>query len=542
MKKSIFTLVLLFFIIPFSFAQNNDFVIGLVLNQKTQEPIPFATIYLKGDNFGITSNENGTFKLPVNNFALKNTLIIRCIGYKTIELPLKEVPLNILTAFKLNEETYSLDEILIKEKKLKSPSPKEIVRTAIDNILNNYPSKPHLLKGYYRDYIKIDDQYLNMYESLLEIEDLGFGKSDYETSKIKKTYGRINDEFPFDSLKMLDYSDRRTKRIPSGEMGFKGGNELSILRLSDPVRNHERNNFDFINYLKTDFLDNHYFKIKDIIRENNKYYYVIQFKYSKKRSADLEVGSRAHVGVYNQAYYPETRADGLIYVGRDSYTIKKLIYTLYLKDRKLGELKGWELNLEYGDFNNKAYLNYISYNNVFEIADYSDSLYFYLKNVHVNIQEKRISLEFNNNLKAEIENDLNLFKIKFKNEKIDFWQVNADTSQKNVVHLYPESTDFIKKFGDFKPELAYLIKVNLPRNFSDVNGNRLNKYVSILGYQYREFFVQDIKLDYTPLQPEECLDKWKSLIDYKKFATKDSTALFFNSPIIYNSKEFKLLK
>ena len=63
-------------------AQNIQ-VAGIVKDAATGEPIPYASVQVKGTRTGVNTAENGTFSLsaPANG-----TLVISFIGYKTQEV------------------------------------------------------------------------------------------------------------------------------------------------------------------------------------------------------------------------------------------------------------------------------------------------------------------------------------------------------------------------------------------------------------------------------------------------------------------------
>lgn len=543
MKK--FTIgVLLVLVVNILMAQDNRFVLGIVLNQNTKKPIPFASVYWKESNMGVVTNEDGSFKLPINKSGSEKTLIISCIGYQTIEKSINEINPNRLTTYYLIEKVFDIDEIVIKEKKLRIPSARQIVKKAIENIANNHPLYPFLLEGYYRDYMLIDGKYVNLFESLIELEDKGFHVSDYENTLIKQIYGRINNDFSYDTTKIMNYSDESLKRLPSAEIRFEGGNEMSLLRLTNPIRNYDKNTIDFINVFKTDFLENHYCQIYEAIIENNKLIYAIHFKYydkDKKKETALEkalinkkhevVEGFQRIRTYKRSTQ-EFEAEGMIYIDRETYAIKKLSYKLFLDDQKYDKVKGWELNLEYKQYQDKSYLHYISYNNIFEMPNYNDSVYFYLKNTMVDKRNHKIVLEFNNEIRNLPKKNVKEIKILFKNKKVDFSLARKDSNNGKQLYLIFEENKFKRFFSDFNKATASHLAVKLSNKLTDVNGNKIYDAETILGYQYREFFVNKIKTVFVPLLEEECIDKWESLFENKSLDIDNSKEVFLNSPLL----------
>jgi len=63
-------------------AQNIQ-VAGIVKDAATGEPIPYASVQVKGTRTGVNTAENGTFSLSAPS---NGTLVISFIGYKTQEI------------------------------------------------------------------------------------------------------------------------------------------------------------------------------------------------------------------------------------------------------------------------------------------------------------------------------------------------------------------------------------------------------------------------------------------------------------------------
>ncbi|TCI84531.1 TonB-dependent receptor [Tenacibaculum sp. M341] len=123
MKKRTFLTILLFLLHSVSYSQViTQTIKGKIIDEATLQPLSFATIVILETvpNIGTTSDTNGNFiikNVPVGRYDLK----ISFIGYESIIKPeivvtsSKEVVLNI----KLTENSYSLDEIVIKPKTIK---------------------------------------------------------------------------------------------------------------------------------------------------------------------------------------------------------------------------------------------------------------------------------------------------------------------------------------------------------------------------------------------------------------------------------------
>ncbi|WP_274474953.1 carboxypeptidase-like regulatory domain-containing protein [Mangrovimonas aestuarii] len=96
---------LMFFISAISMAQQLK-----VLNEKTKEPIPFATIDFM-DGTGVNADEKGVFDLPSRTI---DSLKISCIGYKNKTISFKDLRLD--SPVFMEQDITALDEVLIRKK------------------------------------------------------------------------------------------------------------------------------------------------------------------------------------------------------------------------------------------------------------------------------------------------------------------------------------------------------------------------------------------------------------------------------------------
>ena len=148
-------------------------------------------------NRGTHADFNGNFEIPLR---YKKTGIIRIssIGYKTKEIKLSELKEKITNIIYLTTSNNSLNEVVIKtsRKNKKQLLAKQIVRKAIENILDNYPTDAHSYIGYYRDYqqpvgdsyqktikSKQPIKYLNVQEAILESFDDGVDSDKLKSKK-----------------------------------------------------------------------------------------------------------------------------------------------------------------------------------------------------------------------------------------------------------------------------------------------------------------------------------------------------------------------
>lgn len=120
-------------------ASNNLFaqtkIRGTIYDEKTSEPVPFATISFKNSNTGTVTNYDGEFFLETNK--KYDTLIINCIAYVSDTISVK-IGIYQVINLRLKQESYNIDEIII----LPGENPAHrILRNVIKNKRNNDPAR-----------------------------------------------------------------------------------------------------------------------------------------------------------------------------------------------------------------------------------------------------------------------------------------------------------------------------------------------------------------------------------------------------------------
>lgn len=113
MKKirGLFLSFLLLLISISAFSQHNTMISGKVLSTE-KTTVDFATVYLKGTNYGGTTNEEGIYHLQAP--AGEYTLVVSAIGYKTVEKPVKlmrgeRTKMNVV----ISPQATELDEVVV---------------------------------------------------------------------------------------------------------------------------------------------------------------------------------------------------------------------------------------------------------------------------------------------------------------------------------------------------------------------------------------------------------------------------------------------
>lgn len=92
-------------------AQNGTMISGKIVSTE-KEIVDFATVYLKGTNYGGTTNEEGIYhlKAPAGNY----TLVVSAIGYKTVEKQVKLIDgQRVKQNITITPQAEELDEVVV---------------------------------------------------------------------------------------------------------------------------------------------------------------------------------------------------------------------------------------------------------------------------------------------------------------------------------------------------------------------------------------------------------------------------------------------
>ena len=425
MKKILLFIVLLFVSIPTLTAQEtNSKVRFQVVDKVSKEPVIYATVMLKNINRGTHADFNGFFEIPASYIA-NGTIKISSIGYLTKEIKLSSLPKKNSTVIYLEVANNALGEVVIKStrKKKRALYAREIIRNAIDNILDNYPNEAHSYIGYYRDYQQpVDDvyqklikstkpiEYVNVHEAIIESFDYGFDSDKLNSKKNQSLLYEysVNENFIQDSTLTIPYDNKKNKFSESVYISPLGGNELNILNLTNAIRNYDKMSFSFVNTLNKNFIDNHFFSIEEDVFLDDTILYKISFT-SRKDKTSFDYAAK-----------------GTIYIAKDNFAIHKLNYNLYYIKNKSPQ---YAVTIEYTEKNDKMYLNYITFNNFFEAKNGN---YFKIDKTFYNSNTNAFRIYFNNTVDINsLEPIRRNFKIYYKGKKLNVETADAfDASNK----------------------------------------------------------------------------------------------------------------
>lgn len=500
MKNRLLLLWLVFINPLFLLSQNNYVITGRILDASTNKPIPFASIYYKYG--GTIAGEFGVFR-TIDTYA-SDTLRISCIGYKTKYVAVANLMTDEFIEISLDEHIYDLTEIRVKGKKKRIGSI-QIIQNALNRILFNYPLTLVMYHGYYREYLMQNEKYFNLLETIINLEDCGFGSPDKFNAQI--LFKRQNRNFEIKETALIPYDNYHLKTVPESVMP-ELCNELLILRIHDPIRRSDYFSLSYIDTMQKNFIRNHHFQKPEIVTLDNKPIYKIEFKNSK-----IIHGKEAAVF---------TR--GEIYIDTKNWGIHKIIYKVIPNEWE-PDNKIYELNLSYQQIRNHYYLQYISFNNKFLLED-QDKLFkineiFIEKNFFITvIMNKHVDLNKNKPTKA------NKYTIKYYDREFKVDEVRISD---NEIKLYSDAfvSEVLKNYYYNVNEVSVNIE-----NIYDVLGSKINERHFETFYQYREFFVKNSSENYKALNPEKNfnpnLPMSKNPMIYKNYS--DTT--WMNTPLM----------
>lgn len=462
-------LALLLSVISLSFAQKEKEITGQIIDEITQEGIVFATLKIKGQNNGVVADEKGYFRLPYKYKTTNNVLVISSIGYRSLEIPINTLKDNMLNVLGLESKTESLDGVVIQgtKKKIKNYiPPRLIVDKAIKSIPSNYPQTSHSYIAYYRDYQLLKNKYFNLNESIMEVFDAGFHTNAllYKDNQTALFNFKANLDFPKDSILASAYSEDGSKFIEGATIDAIGGNELSILNVHNAIRNYAKKSFSFVNVFKDNFVSNHEFRLEKKVYLDDIPLYQIKF-FAKE---DV-------TGVKNSA-------DGVIYIDYNTYAIHKLEYYGY----KANDLiPFYSVKIEYKPLGNKMYLNYISFNNRFDVRSEDD---FKVNDVTFDKTDNSFYITFNNKINLNTIKNKKNFRFIYKRKKLKISKIIPTSDKVLKITLIKgtlPSGDVFNK--ESMKDLVYKIK-----RVEDAVGRKLGKVTKTQANQFREIFVQEV--------------------------------------------------
>ena len=222
------------------------FLSGRILDDKKEDPISYASVSLFKKPVGTITNADGEFILKLHPENIQDTLIVSCMGYSQVILPAYELlDLDIITMQPIS--------IRIREIKVTSTTPQQLLSNIRENMEKNYSSELRLMTAFYRETLRQDDKYINVSEAVTEILKSPYVNT-YRNDLVRLIKGRQSpDVQPF---KWLNFK-------------LQGG-PYTITQL-DVVKTVET-------FLNEDYQEMYSYNISDVIWYNKQPVYVLEFE------------------------------------------------------------------------------------------------------------------------------------------------------------------------------------------------------------------------------------------------------------------------
>jgi hypothetical protein len=284
------------------------------VDRETKEPLVFATIAIKNKPISTITNLQGEFDFHIPVDYRNDILVISMLGYQNFEAPVWSLIENTPQEIELIKSVTMLDEVVVSD----SLNGGEILRIALSRIDMNYPVKPYIMDGFYRDVKKIGGTYVSLLEAAVKIYD-----EDYSEPRNKfKLRERVA---LLEVRRSLGYSHRFTAY-------FDEGNLLEDLLLHNNVR-----------YRQFPPEDVFYAQLK---REDDSYYnghFIFVVSHSQLYNLKVYIDKETY-GIVHLEY----ESDKQEVIRKRKGLVSKFVYLKRILDFKL--------------FEGKFYLNYISLN------------------------------------------------------------------------------------------------------------------------------------------------------------------------------------
>ena len=159
----IFTLTVSAFIPHHLLSQEYLNVSGLIIDQKTRKPLPYASIGIANRHEGTISNQNGFFSMYLVDSLLNDTLIINYLGYESFIAPIDQLE-GKNNQIKLRPVSTRIEEVVIRPL-----TPEDILERVKENYSINYPQNPFIAEGFYLQEIIENDIYIDFVEAYVDI-------------------------------------------------------------------------------------------------------------------------------------------------------------------------------------------------------------------------------------------------------------------------------------------------------------------------------------------------------------------------------------
>ena len=308
MKTKLLVHTVLFVLLStLSMAQGRITVSGKIIDSETHEPLPFASIGIKGKSLSTISNLQGEFDFHIPGDYLNEIFTINMLGYVDIYTTVGSLMQRDSLIFAMEKAAQLLDEVVVRD----SMKAEEIIFIALNRIEQNHPENPYIMEGFYRDLKKMGGTYFSLLEAAVKIYD-----KDYEEPRNKY---RLREKVALAEVrKSIGYDNRFTRF-------FDQTNLLEDLLLHNPIKyRHFPEDEDFFKSLR---------RMKDSFYNGHEVYVIRQFM-GPKLKVYIDKQTFAFIRIENEMDYE----DLVLKKSKDLYSkfeYKKLILDFRVYNKKM---------------------------------------------------------------------------------------------------------------------------------------------------------------------------------------------------------------
>lgn len=147
-------------------------VSGIAIDSETKEPLPFASVGLKGKSMGTITNLQGEFDFHIPGEFRNEMLVISMLGYNNYETPVWAVLADKSFTISMTKSVTVLKEVTVSD----SLKGGDILFNAMSKIEEDFAMKPFMLHGFYRDIKKVGGTYISLLEAAVKIYDENYSE------------------------------------------------------------------------------------------------------------------------------------------------------------------------------------------------------------------------------------------------------------------------------------------------------------------------------------------------------------------------------
>lgn len=162
---------LLFLSAPIVTIAQDITVSATIVDKETSEPLGYASVGLKSVAMGTISNSRGEFDFHMPAEHRNDVMVISMLGYKNFEAPVWSL-IGEKQIIRMEKSPIVLDEVVVSD----TLTGQDILEIALSRIEENYPMRPFILDGFYRDVKKVGGTYISLLEAAVKIYDENYGE------------------------------------------------------------------------------------------------------------------------------------------------------------------------------------------------------------------------------------------------------------------------------------------------------------------------------------------------------------------------------